>query len=201
MRKVIVSNIMSLDGCVAGPGDDVMAMPMDPSFDAYNVERMRAADTMLLGARSYEGFRGHWPAIADDEGSSRDNRDISRRWGEMDIVVVSDHLTPEPTQPWHDRTTIVPRAQAHEHVAALRAQDGREILTFGSRTLWNDLLAAGLVDELHLMVGAAIVGAGTPAFDGEPAVSLRLADVKRFHGSSNVVLRYAVSRGRGRAGR
>jgi hypothetical protein len=45
MRKLIVSNIMSLDGYYTGPGDNVMVMPMDEAFNRYNAERLRAAGT------------------------------------------------------------------------------------------------------------------------------------------------------------
>ena len=54
MRTVIVSNIVSLDGFYEGPGGDVMALNMDAAFDAYNLERIRAAGTVLLGRRSFE---------------------------------------------------------------------------------------------------------------------------------------------------
>ena len=73
MRKLIVSNAVSLDGYYEGPGKNVMALfdyrwdyPKDESFDAYNAERLRAADTLLLGKVSYEGFKGFWPPVADD---------------------------------------------------------------------------------------------------------------------------------------
>jgi len=64
MRKLIVSNIVSLDGYYEGPSKNVMdlfgyrfeAYPADESFDAYNAERLRAADTLLLGHTSYQGF-------------------------------------------------------------------------------------------------------------------------------------------------
>ena len=49
MRQVIVSNIMSLDGYYEGPGGNVMVLNMDEAFDAYNLERIRAAGTVLLG--------------------------------------------------------------------------------------------------------------------------------------------------------
>jgi dihydrofolate reductase len=67
---------------------------------------------------------------------------------------------------------------------------------FGSRTLWNDLLVAGLVDELHLMIGAAVLGGGTPAFGAEP-VGLRLVSTRRRDGSDNLLLRYEVVSGNG----
>jgi dihydrofolate reductase len=66
MRKLIVSNIMSLNGYYTGPDNNVMALPMDEAFDAYNAERLRAADTLLLGRTTYDGFRGFWPSVADD---------------------------------------------------------------------------------------------------------------------------------------
>ena len=53
MRKLVVSTIMSLDGYVEGPGGDVLALPMDGFFDAHNLDRQRAADTLLLGATTY----------------------------------------------------------------------------------------------------------------------------------------------------
>ena len=49
MRKLIVCNIMSLDGYYTGPGNNIMVMPMDEACDAYNAERLRAADMLLLG--------------------------------------------------------------------------------------------------------------------------------------------------------
>jgi len=67
-------------------------------------------------------------------------------------------------------------------------------LVFGSRILWIDLLAHDLVDELHPMIGPFVLGAGTPIFDGQPAVSLRLIDSRTWDGSGNVLVRYEVHR-------
>jgi hypothetical protein len=105
------------------------------------------------------------------------------------IMSLDGYYTEDDTDPWRSTTRIVRRAGAHRVVAELKEQPGREILTFGSRTLWNDLLAAGLVDELHLMVGPAVLGGGTPMFGSRPSGALRLADVRRFDGSDNLVLR------------
>jgi dihydrofolate reductase len=193
MRKVIVCNIMSLDGYYEGPDNNVMVLPMDHTFDAYNAERLRAADTLLLGRNSYDGFRSFWPSVADDPGATRDQREISRLNNAIDKVVVSDSLTPAQTAPWHN-TRIISRSDAHDQVAELKRQPGKEILTFGSRTLWNDLLAHDLVDEMHLMIGPVVLGAGTPAFDGPPTVPFRLIDTRTANGSENIVVRYEVGR-------
>jgi len=196
VARVIISNIVSLDGSFEGPRNGVMDLPMDPAFDAHNLERFRAADTVLLGARSYEGFASYWPdvqhhapvAADEDPAGARMyddvNRAISRRYDEVDVLVVSDTLVVGDDAPWRERTTVVPRAAIG---AFLEGRPG-ECVVFGSRTMWNGLLAQGLVDELHLMVGARWLGGGTPVLD--TATDLRLLDVRRFEGSDNVVLVY-----------
>jgi dihydrofolate reductase len=202
MRKLIVSNAMSLDGYYEGPGKNVMALfdyrwdvyPTDESFDAYNAERLRAADTLLLGRVSYEGFKSFWPSVADDPNATPIQREISRLDNAIDKVVISDSLTSQETDPWRHNTRIIGRADAHEQIAELKRQPGKDILVFGSRTLWNDLLANDLVDELHLMIGPIVLGAGTPLFDGQPVVSLRLIETRTWDGSGNVLVRYDVRR-------
>ena len=191
MRKLIVCNIISVDGFYSGPNDDVMAMPFDVTFSDYNAERLRAADTLLLGRRSFEGFRSYWPSVADDVDAPPVEREISRLNNAIDKVVVSDSLTDADLDPWTD-TRIVRRADAHDAIAELKRSEGREILMFGSHVLWNDLLTAGLVDELHLMIGSAFLGNGVPVFDG-PRTGLRLLEARVLDNSQLILARYAAA--------
>src|SRR4051794_12875157 len=161
MRTLIVTNIMSIDGYSAGPGANVMALPMDHSFDAYCAERLRSADTLLLGKTTFSGFEGFWPEVADNSEASELQREISRLDNAIDKIVISGSLTPGDLRAWSDTTRIVSRADAAAAINELKQQDGGDILVFGSATTWHALVAAGVVDEIHLVVGAVALGGGT----------------------------------------
>ena len=191
MRKLIVCNIISLDGFFSGPDGNLMTMPFDNGFSDYNAERLRAADTLLLGRKSFEAFRSYWPAIAEDVSQSAVEREISRLNSAIEKVVVSNSLKPDEVEGWGS-ARVVRRASAHAEVAALKNERGRDILVFGSHVLWNDLLAAGLVDELHFMIGAGVVSEGVRAFETRLPGSLRLLDTRTFDGSNLLLVRYAV---------
>lgn len=191
MRKLIVCNIISLDGFFEGPDHDVMVMPFDQGFSEYNVQRLRTADTLLLGKTTFENFLKYWPEVADSEDAESVEREISRLNNSIQKVVVSDSLTVGQTAPWSD-TRIVKRGDANAEVAKMKAEEGGDILMFGSHILWNDLLAKGLVDELHLMIGAGVVGDGTRAFESKPSGLLRLLDTVTWEGSNLVLLRYGI---------
>lgn len=194
MRKLIVANLMSLDGYIAGPGGALFSrtghllLPMDDAvFNTYNLARAREADTLLFGRITFEMFQAHWPKSTNDPDPIQ--REIAGINNSLHRMVVSDTLHHGPDDDWSD-AEIVRRANAHARIAELKAGPGRDILMFGSHVLWNDLLAAGLVDELHMMVGAVLLGEGVPAFETTAHRSLRLADTLTFADSSTIVLKY-----------
>lgn len=194
MRKVIVCNMVTLDGYFTDADGNPPIAGMDEFFDAYNLERITAATTVLLGRGSYEFFGGYWPSIADapvdPDNRSVDevNRGISRRWNQVEKVAVSDTLRVADDHPWRDQTSVVPRGEVGGWLSSAKEAGEGDIVIFGSHVLWNSLLAEGLVDEVHLMVAPAAFGAGTPAF-GSPA-ALTLTDVQRRSGSDNALLIY-----------
>ena len=192
MRKVIVFNVVSLDGYHTGPDNDVTVMfpMMGGVFDLYSAERLRTAAVTIAGRVSFELFHSFWPEVAKDPTSEKwtpEQLELSQAGASVSNIVVSDTLTGN----WPN-ITIVKRADAHQKIAELKQQEGKDILITGSRTLWNDLLAHDLVDEVHLMIGNLILGAGVPAFVGQPPTSLRLVEIRSWKDSDNVLVRYEV---------
>jgi dihydrofolate reductase len=195
MRPLIVSTAVTLDGFSAGPGGNPLALNLDPAFDAHNLALMRDAAAVLLGRASFDLFGSFWPMVAEapedpaNRALSAVNREFSRRYREVPKLVVSDRLQVPDDHPWRDTTTVVRGAELRDTIAREKAGDGGAIVVFASGTLWNGLLADGLVDRLDLVVGPDAIGEGVPAFRG-PArwtpVEARVLD-----GSRNVLLRYA----------
>jgi dihydrofolate reductase len=194
MGKLVVSQFITIDGVVEGPGggEDFDRQGWAFEFDRgdegnrFKLDEVMASDALLLGRRTYEGFAAAWPGR---EGEFAD------KFNEMPKHVVSSTLEdPE----WSNSTVI--GGDVAKEVARLKDEYGGDILVNGSIQLVRALIEEGLVDELRLMVFPTVLGAGKRLF-GETSAprAMRLADSKPVGPDGVAILTYRPTQGAGDA--
>jgi dihydrofolate reductase len=177
MRKVIVSNLASVDGFFEGPNRELDWHLADDEFFAYAKEMLRNADALLFGAVTYRMMAAYWPTAASDE--------IADKMNHLPKIVFSRTLKKVD---W-DNTRLV-STNIQEEVSKLKKQAGKDILVLGSAKLASALLQWGLVDEYRVIVNPVLLGGGNPLFAGiTERIRLKLRATKAL-GSGVVILSY-----------
>jgi len=179
MRKLVASFFISLDGVVQAPGPEEdfelagWTMPYwDDDIAAFVQAGMEAADTLLLGRVTYQGFAA---AFASSAGPDAEIMNNYRKY------VVSTTL--EQAE-WNNSSLI--KGNVAEEVAKLKQQPGRDIGMSGSGTLVQSLLQQGLIDELNLLIYPVVLGRGKRLFQDGRNLTLKLKQSKPS--SSGVLL-------------
>jgi dihydrofolate reductase len=159
MRKIIVTEFITLDGVIEAPGGNETSHPhagwqftySAPETTQYKIDELAAVDALLLGKTTYETFAAYWPGQTGSGFADPINR--------MPKYVVSRSLQ---IVEWNNSHILRDLAR---DVATLKRSDGGDILVYGSATLVKSLLQHNLIDELRLMVFPVSIGGGLRLFD------------------------------------
>src|SRR5258706_9262869 len=116
MRKLIVSNFVTLDGLYEGKDKSINSLfdyyhedySGDDSFDFYNAERLRAADSLLLSRNAFLGNREYWTGVPNNPSATAIRREIAALFKSIEKIVISDILTTRELSPWAN-TRIIKR--------------------------------------------------------------------------------------------
>jgi len=173
MSRVVVSEFVSLDGVMEDPGGAEgfehggWTFQFDQGDDGgkFKLDELFAADALLLGRVTYQGFAAAWPTM---EGAG----EFGEKMNSMRKYVVSGTLADDDAT-WNNTRVI--RGDLGTEIAKLKAEPGGDLLVAGSAQLARSLTRLGLVDELRLMVFPIVLGSGKRLFSdmtGTPKFTL-----------------------------
>jgi dihydrofolate reductase len=178
MRKLIMWNLMSLDGFIEGPNRDISwhSDIWGPELEKLSVEQGNEIGGLLFGRVTYELMAGYWPTA--------EKSDIADYMNALPKYVFSRSLK---TAEWNNTTLL--KGDPAEEVTRLKREKGKDIFVFGSADLSSRLMP--LFDEFRIVVAPLLIGAGSPLFKKQDdRAKLELLDATP-HSTGVVVLRYA----------
>jgi dihydrofolate reductase len=186
MRRIVVTEFISLDGVVEDPGGAEGYKHGGWTFKyndqegmAFKLQELFDHDAQLLGRVTYEGFAKAWPEMEQDEAGFADKMNSMKKY------VVSSTLT-DPT--WNNSEVLA--GDLKTEIERIKAEEGGDILVAGSAQLVQGLLALDLVDELHLMTFPIVLGSGKKLWGEQgDALPLKLASAQPLP-SGTLILTY-----------
>ena len=155
MRKIIVSNYVSLDGFFAGPNGEYDWFVWNEETEAYAVNLLHTVDTLMFGRVTYEMMADYWPKAT----SPPESQEIIAAMNNLPKIVFSGTL--EKTG-WNNTRLI--NSITPEQIREIKNQPGKDIVIFGSGRIVSALTDLGLVDEYHILLNPVILGDGKTMF-------------------------------------
>ena len=189
MRRIVVSEFVTLDGVMEDPGGAegfdrggwAFQFERGPEGDKFKLDEVLEADALLLGRKTYEGFAKAWPTVTDEVG-------FAEKMNSMPKYVVSSTLE---SADWNNSTVI--NGDVAEEVAKLKEEPGGNILVAGSAQLVQTLMDHDLVDEYRLMIYPVLLGSGKRLFrDGLDTTALQIVETNQTGQVATVVLQRAA---------
>ena len=151
MRKIIVQEMITVDGFFAGTKGEIDWHNVDAEFNDFAISMLTTADTLLFGRTTYDLMASYWPTQAGIE----DDPVVAERMNSLQKVVISKTLQ---NAEWNN-SMVLSEINKNE-IMKMKEAPGKDILIFGSGTIVSALTKLGLVDEYRLIVNPVILGEG-----------------------------------------
>lgn len=185
MRKIIVFNLITLDGYFAGEDGNIDWHQVDDEFNEFAIEQTGQFGGLIFGKTTYQIFEDFWPKAVNDPKMSKEDRKVAQIIDDIRKIVFSKSLkevTWKNSELYHD---IDP-----EVVKQWKKDDGRDLAIFGSGTIVQQFTNLGLIDEYRLLLNPIVLGKGKPMFANlNEKLSFKLTNTRPFK-NGNVLLTY-----------
>jgi len=186
MRKLLVSNLVTLDGYFEGLNRDIGWHNVDAEFNEYAIDMLNAVDTLMFGRVTYELMADYWPtpqAIKNDP-------IVAGKMNALPKIVFSRTLNKVE---WNN--TRLEKDIIDEEIKNMKKQPGKDIMILGSGSIMTQFAERGLIDGYGIMVNPVALGDGKPLFKGiKERLKLKLVRTRTFR-NGNVLLYYQPSQG------
>jgi len=188
MRKIIVFNLVTVDGYFAGPNGELDWHNYDAEMSAFSTEQMQTLGALMFGETTYELMASYWTT----EDGIKGEPVVAEIMNSIRKYVFSPTMKDVEDGPVWKNVTVVHEIKKEE-IIKWKEEEGKDIAIFGSGTIVSQLTELGLIDEYRLVVNPLILGAGKPLFANlKGRHDLKLINTKVFN-NGNVLLYYAPS--------
>ena len=185
MRKVILSNLVTLDGFFAGPNGEIDWFIVDEEFNQYAIDLLSKVDALLFGRVTYQLMADYWPAAATNPSTSKSDLEIADKMNNLPKIVFSKTLQEVK---WNNSRLV--KENIAEEISKMKQQPGKDMVIFGSGSIVSTFMQLGLIDEYRIIVNPIVLGNGNPLFKGiNGKQNLKLLNTKVFD-SGIVILFY-----------
>lgn len=181
MRKLIMFNMMSLDGFFEGPDHDLGWHHTDEEFNTFANEQLSNTGTLIFGRKTYQMMAEFWQSA-----TAAQQEPATTGWMNLLPKIVASTTLERAS--WKNTRLI--KANVESEIRQLKDKDGQNLFLFGSANLAASLRHENLIDEYRIMLNPVVLGKGTPLFNhGIEKTSLKLTRCRNFK-NGNVLLTY-----------
>ncbi len=179
MRKIIVSNLVSLDGFFEGANKELDWFTVGPHFFEYAREQLNSVDTLLFGRLTYEHIAAYWPTSTGNDSVITDKMNNLPKIGFSKTLQAVE---------WNN--SILVKENIEEEISSMKQMPGKDMVIFGSGELVSSFTRLGLIDEYRIIINPVVLGSGNLLFKGiNVRRNLKLTETKILD-SGTIILYY-----------